>query len=153
MRVPGVHPPDPDDPAGMAFIFAAGFCDPRPGGYPKKIHPNQPLVLKESWEPTSKMYWDLGLRYHPELATKWVDGGGQFAVGRIVDQPPEEYTNEEYAQQMAQEQYAQMVAEVERVKKHGTEFEKKRLIERFRQAGQQAMQMAEMLKDAADQEK
>jgi len=54
MKVPGIHPPDPDDPKGMAFIFAAGFVDPRKGG-----KPNQMLVLKESWEPTSAMYWAL----------------------------------------------------------------------------------------------
>lgn len=151
MRIPGVHPPDPKDPKGMAFIFAAGFCDPRPGGYPKKMHPNQCLVLKESWEPTSAMWWDLGIRYHPNLATKWIAGGGQFTIGQIVNEPPEEQSDEELAREMAEAQYADMVAEIDRVKKHGSAYEKKRLYQRFQQAGAQAMQMAEMLKSAAEE--
>lgn len=150
MIIPGVHPPDPNDPKGMAFVFAAGMCDCRPGGYPKKIHPNQIMALKESWEPTSQMYWDLGLRYHPELATKWLEGGGQFTVAQIVDEPPDEPSLEEHAEAMASEQYEQMIAEVKRVKEHGTEYEKKRLYQRFKQAGQQAMQVAEMLKDGME---
>jgi uncharacterized protein (UPF0335 family) len=146
MRIPGVHDPDPTDPKGMAFLFAAGMCDPRPGGYPKSMHPNQIMALKESWEPTSSMYWDLGIRYHPELATKWLEGGGQFTVAQVVDKPPEELDNEELARQMAEDQYQQMVEEIERVKKHGTPYQKKRLYQRFKQAGVQAAQMAEMLK-------
>lgn len=152
MRIPGIHPPDPDDPKGMAFIFAAGVCDPRPGGYPKTMHPNQILSLKESWEPTSEMYWDLGIRYHPELATKWLEGGGQFTVAKVVDEAPEEFDDAELAQQMAKDQYELMVAEIERVKLKGTPYEKKRLKERFQQAGAQAMQMAEMLGSAIEEE-
>ena len=147
MKVPGIHPPDPDDPKGMAFIFAAGFVDPRKGG-----KPNQMLVLKESWEPTSAMYWALGLRYHPDLATKWVDGGGQFTLGMLVDKPPDEPELQEMAEAFAKDQYRQMVDEIERVKKHGTPYEKRRLHQRFQQAGAQAMQMAEMLKEAAEEE-
>lgn len=152
MRIPGVHPPDPNDPKGMAFIFAAGFVDPRPGGYPKSLHPNQALVIKEAWEPTSRLYWDLGLRYHPELAVKWIDGGGQFQVGRIVDEPPDEPDIAELAKEMAADQYQQMVAEVERVKAHGTPYEQKRLKERFRQAGIEAMRMAEMIDAVIEEE-
>lgn len=153
MRVPGIHPPDPNDPKGMAFIFAAGFCDPRPGGYPKNLHPNQALVVKQAWEPTSKMYWDLGMRYHPELATKWVEGGGQFTIGKIVDKMPDEPDIEQLAKDMAADQFSQMLAEVERVKKHGTPYEKKRLKERFQQAGVEAMRMAEMIDSAVEEAK
>jgi hypothetical protein len=152
MIIPGIHPPDPKDPRGMAWAFAAGFVDPRPGGYPKNTYPNQVLALKESWEPTSQMFWDLGFRYHPELATKWIEGGGQFTCARIVDEPPVEQSIQELAEEMAKDQYEQMVAEVERVKEHGSPFEKKRLLQRFQQAGEQAQQMAQMLESAVDNE-
>ncbi|AJD82114.1 minor tail protein [Mycobacterium phage Azrael100] len=146
MYVPGIHPPDPNDPKGMAWVFAAGFADPRPG------YPNQALVLKQSWEPTSQMWWDLGLRWHPELQTKWIKGGGQFGAGEIVDAPPEEKSLQELAEEMAAEQFAQMKAEVDRVREHGSEWEKERLRQRFKMAGEQAKQMAEMLDQAADSE-
>lgn len=68
----------------MAFIFGAGMIDPRGNG-----KPNQPMALTQSWEPTSELWWDLGLRWHPELAKKWVVGGGQFSVGQIVTKQPE----------------------------------------------------------------
>lgn len=148
MRIPDIHPPDPSDPKGMAWIFAAGVVDPRPGGYPKKVHPNQQWALKQCWEPTSIMWWDLGMRYHPELATKWLSGGGQFTVAEIVDEPPDEPTNEELMKQMAEEQFAAMTADIERIKEHGTPYQKKRALQRYRLAIQQSQQMAEMLQEA-----
>lgn len=131
----------------MAWVFAAGVCDPRPGGYPKNVYPNQQWALKQSWEPTSKMFWDLGLRWHPEKATKWLAGGGQFALAEIVNERPDEPSFEELAEQFADEQFAQMKAEIERVKDHGTPYEKKRLMSRFKMAAKQSQQLAEMLSD------
>lgn len=153
MRILGVHPPDPNHPAGMAFVFAAGIVDPRPGGYPKKHWPNQLWALKESWEPTSKMWWELGFRYHPELATKWIEGGGQFTVGRIVDTPPEEDSMEELAAQFAAEQFSAMKDEIDRVVREGDPVKIKRLKQRYRQASQQAGQFADMINVAIEAQK
>jgi len=69
----------------MAFILGAGAVDPRAG---KTWADRQPMALVQSWEPTSELWWALGLRWHPELATKWLVGGGQFGVGQVVDEPP-----------------------------------------------------------------
>jgi len=69
-----------------------------------------------------------------------------------VDKPPDEPELQEMAEAFAKDQYRQMVDEIERVKKHGTPYEKRRLHQRFQQAGAQAMQMAEMLKEAAEEE-
>ncbi|APQ42138.1 minor tail protein [Mycobacterium phage MrMagoo] len=80
-----VHAPDPESPKGMAFILGAGMVDPRPGN-----NPNQPMAIVQSWEPTSELWYALGLRYHPELATKWLVGGGQFECAQIVDEKPDE---------------------------------------------------------------
>ncbi|ATN93992.1 minor tail protein [Mycobacterium phage Kumao] len=82
-----IHPPDPDNPKGMAFIMAAGFVDPRPGFNGQR----QPMALIQSWEATSELWWDLGLRWHPELATKWLKGGGNFGVAEVTDEP-QDYT-------------------------------------------------------------
>lgn len=145
MRVLGVHEPDPNHPEGMAWVFAAGICDPRPGGYPKKVHPNQQWALKQSWEPTSRMFWDLGLRYHPELATKWIEGGGQFALGNIVDKPPEEPDMKDLIDEFSEDQFAAMKAEIDRVMDTGTPWQKKRLMQRFRMAATQSAQVADMI--------
>lgn len=126
MGVAGVHPPDPDDPRGMAFVLAAGFPDPRPGGYP-----NQQLVIVQAWEAASQLWYDLGLRYHPELATKWVVGGGQFSCGEIVDKPPVEKTLAENAEDMLADlgnvdpKFAEML---KKIKSSGSEDEKKALV-------------------------
>ena len=145
MRVPGVHEPDPNHPKGMAWIFAAGICDPKPGGYPKKVHPNQQWALLQSWEPTSQMYWDFGLRWHPELQKKWPSGGGQFTVAEILDKPPNEPSLKELAEEFAEDQFSAMKAEIDRVMKEGTPYQKKRLHQRFRLAAQQSAQIADMI--------
>lgn len=147
MRIPGIHDPDPNHPEGMAWIFAAGVCDPRPGGYPKKIHPNQQWAIKQSWEPTSRMFWDLGLRYHPELATKWLSGGGQFQLAEIVDKPPEEPSLQELVEEFAEDQFSEMKAEIDRILKTGTEYQKKRLRQRFRAAMKMNESLAAMIED------
>lgn len=79
-----IHQPDPNHPKGMAWILGVGIVDHRPGN-----RPNQPTSIVQTWEPTSELYWDLGLRWHPELATKWATGGGQFSVANIVSDQPE----------------------------------------------------------------
>jgi hypothetical protein len=119
---------DPDKPEGMAKIFAAGLVDPRPGGYPDKVYPNQQWALVQAWIPTSKLWWDLGLRWHPELATKWLKGGGQFGLAEIVDEPPpESKTITEIAEEFAGDQFGHMKAEIERIRDHGTAEEKEKM--------------------------
>lgn len=145
MRILGIHEPDPNHPEGMAWIFAAGFCDPRPGGYPKKVHPNQQLSIKQSWEPTSRMFWDLGMRWHPDLQTKWLEGGGQFDVAQFVDEPPDEPDMQELVKEFAEDQFAAMKREIDRVLDTGTPQEKKRLQQRFRAAAAQSAQVADWL--------
>lgn len=80
-----IHPPDPNSPKGMAWICGAGIADPRVG---KSLKDRQPMAIIQAWEATSEMWWHLGLRYHPDLATTWLVGGGQWSVGEIVDTPP-----------------------------------------------------------------
>lgn len=80
-----VHAPDPEHPKGMAWVLGVGMIDPRKGNKPR-----QPMALIQSWEPTSELWWDLGLRWHPELATKWAKGGGQFMVADVIEQKPTE---------------------------------------------------------------
>lgn len=126
-----VHAPDPDDPAGMAFVLGAGAVDPRPGN-----HPNQPMALIQSWEPISRLWWDLGLRYHPELATKWVTGGGQFTVGQVVAKQPDKQatTLEEGAEEVLEylgtisPEYA---AALKRIREVGSDEERNSLSAEF----------------------
>jgi hypothetical protein len=151
MQVLGVHEPDPNHPDGMAWIFAAGICDPRPGGYPKKVYPNQQWALKQSWEPTSRMFWDLGLRWHPELATKWLEGGGQFALANIVDKPPIEPTMEELVEEFSEDQFSAMKAEIDRIMNEGTDLQKKRLMQRFRMAADQSKQVADWIENQIEE--
>jgi hypothetical protein len=147
MKIPGVHDPDPEHPLGMAWWFAAGVCDPRPGGYPKQLYPNQQWCLKQSWEPTSQLMWDLGFRWHPELATRWLQGGGQFGLAEIVDKQPEEPDMDELIEQFAEDQFEQMKQEIERVKQRGTPYEQERLKSRYKMAMRQNEQLVEMLGD------
>jgi hypothetical protein len=127
----------------MAWWFAAGICDPRPGGYPKTLYPNQQWALKQSWEPTSQLMWDLGFRWHPELAKKWLKDGGQFALATIVDKPPQELSMQELVSEFAEDQFAAMKAEIDRVLKDGTPQQKQRLKQRFRAAADQSRQVAD----------
>ncbi len=99
-----VHPPDPDHPKGLAWLLGVGFVDPRPG-----VHPNQPGAVIQSWEPTSELYWDLGIRWHPELATKWAVGGGQFQPAEIVDEKPADA--EPQTMEQAAEEVLEMLAD------------------------------------------
>lgn len=131
MTVRGVHPPDPDDPKGMAFIMSAGFIDPRAG---KTWADREPMALIQSWEPTSELWWDLGLRYHPELATKWLEGGGQFQVAKIVEEEPEQRTLEQDAEEVLDfisGENPGLAEELKRVRESGTDEEKAALLKKF----------------------
>lgn len=155
-QIPDIPAPDPNDPEGMAWIFSAGICDPRPGGYPQKIYPNQQWALKQSWVPTSKMFWDLGLRWHPELQKKWLKGGGQFALAEIVDEKPEEQPFDEMVKEFAEAQFRQMKAEIDDIMANGSEFQKKQLKQRYKMMAQSSADVAqtieEMLANLPDEE-
>jgi hypothetical protein len=141
-----VHPPDPNHPKGMAFVMGAGFVDPRNG---KTWADREPMALIQSWEPTSEMWWALGLRWHPELATKWLNGGGQFSVGELVDEKPEEMTIEQGAEEVLDyiaadnPEFAEMV---KRIRAAGTDEEKAVLLKEFESNIRSIVKMAEYVK-------
>src|SRR5262245_12663019 len=126
-----VHPPDPNDPKGMAWLMGVGMVDSRPGNWP-----NQPMALTQSWEPTSELWWALGLRWHPELATKWAVGGGQFAVAEIRDEKPDEaeMTVEKGAEEILEflgtehPEYAEMLKKIHDA---GTDAERAKLSKQY----------------------
>lgn len=61
-----------DDPEEMfAWMFAAGIPDPRQ--QEGRIYPHQPLVPPNCFPALSRMLYDMGARFHPELQTKWVN--------------------------------------------------------------------------------
>lgn len=126
-----VHAPDPNSPKGMAWVLGVGMADPRPGK-----HPNQPMAIVQSWEPTSELWWDLGLRWHPELATKWAVGGGQFAVADIVDEKPEhgEQTLEEGAEEILEfigQEHPEYADMLKRIHKAGSDEERIKLVKQY----------------------
>jgi hypothetical protein len=126
-----VHPPDPNSPKGMAWLMGVGMVDPRPGN-----HPNQPMAITQSWEPTSELWWALGLRWHPELATKWAVGGGQFAVAAIVDEKPDQaqITAEQGAEEILEflgEEHPEYAAMLKRIHSAGTDAERIKLVQQF----------------------
>lgn len=144
-----VHAPDADSPRGMAFIMGAGFVDPREG----RGGVREPMALTQSWEPTSELWWSLGLRWHPELATRWLAGGGQFAVAQIVDAPPAELTLEAGAKEVLEmigaenPEFAEMVS---RISAAGTDEEKAALLKEFEANIQQIIRMAEFVRGGAE---
>lgn len=133
VRVP---PPNPDDPSGMAFIMSAGMVDPRMG---KTLeHDRQPMSLIQSWEAQSKLWWDLGLRWHPDLAIKHLEGGGQFSVAKIVDGPPPppepEMTVENAAERVLDllaMQNPELASTIRRLKESGTEAERQEMLRKL----------------------
>lgn len=128
-----IHAPDPKSPKGMAWVLGAGMVDPRPGN-----PPNQVMAIVQSWEPTSELWWDLGLRWHPELATKWVvpGTGGQFSVAEITDEKPEvgemtlEQGAEEVLEYLASEhpEYADMLKQIHEC---GSDAERIKLVKQY----------------------
>lgn len=142
----GVHPPDPLSPKGMAFIMGAGFVDPRAG---KTWADREPIALVQSWEPTSELWWELGLRWHPELATKWLKGGGQFQVAEIVNEKPVERTLEQDAEEMLEMLAAgnpELATNLKRIRDCGTEEERQALLKEFEENIKSLMQMTEYIR-------
>lgn len=126
-----ISAPDPNSPKGMSWVLGCGMVDPRPGN-----HPNQLMAIVQSWEPTSELWWDLGLRWHPELATKWAVGGGQFCTAEILDEKPDisEQTMEQGAEEVLEflgtehPEYAEMLR---RIHAAGTDAERIKLAKQF----------------------
>ncbi|AGM12280.1 minor tail protein [Mycobacterium phage PegLeg] len=126
-----VHPPDPNHPKGMAWVLGVGMVDPRPGN-----NPNQPMAIVQSWEPTSELWWKLGLRWHPELAEVWAVGGGQFEIAQIVNEKPEaqEMSLEEGAAEVLEyigkehPEYAEMLQQIHNA---GSDVERIKLVKQF----------------------
>lgn len=142
----GVNPPDPNSPKGMAFIMGAGFVDPRSG---KTWADREPMALVQSWEPTSELWWALGLRWHPELATKWLSGGGQFQVASIVSERPEERSVAEDAEEVLEfiaSENPEFAETLKRIKSCGSDQEREALLREFEQNMKSIMAMVEYVK-------
>lgn len=139
-------PPDPNKPEGMGFILGAGMCDPRAG---KTLMDRQPMAIIQSWAATSEMWWQLGLRWHPELATKWLKGGGQFQVAQIVDEAPEEETLEKGAEQVLEflaKEKPEFVETVKRIRDSGSEEQKQAALKNFEGQIKDIVKLAEYVK-------
>lgn len=131
-----IPPPDPNSPEGLSFIFSAGMIDPRSAMQGQRM----PMMLVQGWPLQSRLYWELGIRYHPELATKHLKGGGQFSVADIIDGPPPPpdapMTPEEAAEKMLDivaESNPEFAAAIRRMKNQGETPEKARLREQLNQ--------------------
>lgn len=140
-----VHPASPEHPKGMAWAMAAGFPDPRGDTYP-----NQQLVLVQGWDAWSEQLWSLGFRWHPDLQTKWVTGGGQFAPGTLTDEkPPVAATLEEQADEvldMIAEEKPEFVKALRMLRAEGTEAEKKVAVGELQKNVVDMMKLAEYIK-------
>jgi len=115
----------------MAFIMGAGFVDPRAG---KTLADREPMALVQSWEPTSELWWALGLRWHPELATKWLANGGQFRVADIVDEKPQERTLEQDAEEVLDiiaETNPELVEMIKHARDGGSTEDRAKLLKQF----------------------
>lgn len=146
----GIHPPDPNHPRGMAFIMGAGFVDPRAG---KTWADREPMALTQSWEPTSELWWQLGLRWHPELATKWLKGGGQFQVAEIVNEKPEERSLEQDAEEVLEflaGENPELAETLRRVRACGSDEERAALLKEFEQNIKSITKMAEYIKGSGE---
>lgn len=107
------------------------------------------MALIQSWEPTSELWWDLGLRWHPELATRWLKGGGQFDVGEIVDERPEEKTVEEGAEEVLEflaKENPEFAETLKRIRSVGSEEEKQALLRELEQNMRTLIKMTEYVR-------
>jgi hypothetical protein len=134
----------------MAFNMGAGFVDPRAG---KTWADREPIALIQSWEPTSELWWELGLRWHPELATKWLSGGGQFQVSDIVTEKPVERTLEQDAEEVLEfigQENAEFAETLRRVRECGTSEERATLLAEFEQNIKTIIKMSEYVKGTGE---
>lgn len=73
----------------FAWIFAAGVPDPRGENYP-----NQPLIPPPCWPAFSKMLYEFGCRFDPELQQRWVSPArgplGPFTAAGSTDVKPDD---------------------------------------------------------------
>lgn len=130
--------------------MSAGFVDPRAG---KEWADRQPMALTQSWEVTSELWWALGLRYHPELATKWLEGGGQFAVAKLVDKPPVERTLEQDMDEVLElfaEENPAFVENIRKLRDSGTPAERADMIKNFERNISALTKMASMMEGSGD---
>jgi hypothetical protein len=107
------------------------------------------MAIIQSWGPTSELWWSLGLRWHPELATKWLKGGGQFQVADIVDEPPEELTIEQGAEQVLDligQDNPDFVNSIKRLRESGTAEEKAAALKGFEGQVKNLLKIAEYMK-------
>lgn len=141
-----IPPPNPNTPEGMAFLCSAGGVDPRPG---KSLKNDRiPLLLIQAWAAQSKLYWDLGIRWHPELATHHLKGGGQFSLAEILDGPPPEpepeLTEEQVAEKILdilEETKPEFVKAIRKLRDSGTEEERTAALQKLdmERSGMQAL--------------
>lgn len=130
--------------------MGAGFVDPRAG---KTWADREPMALIQSWEPTSELWWDLGLRWHPELATKWLTGGGQFQVADIVTEKPVERDLEDEAEEVLAYiagENPEFAETLRRIKECGTEQERAALLREFEQNIKSIIKMANYIKGESE---
>nr|WP_140393837.1 hypothetical protein [Nitrospira cf. moscoviensis SBR1015] len=113
----------------MAFVMGAGIVDFRPGR--SIISDRQPIAVVQAWGPTSELWWKLGLRYHPELATHHLKGGGQWSLAELVEGPPPApepaMTNEQIAEKVLEivaETKPEFVQSIKNIRESGTEEQK-----------------------------
>lgn len=121
------------------------MCDPRAG---KNYADRQPSMLIQSWKPTAELFWELGVRWHPELATKWLKGGGQFQVAEVVNEPPEEMTLEKGAEEVLEflaESQPELVETIKNLRENGSEADKKAAMDKFQADIKNIVKIAEYI--------
>ena len=126
--------------------MSAGFVDPRAG---KTWADREPMALTQSWEPTSELWWELGLRWHPELATKWLTGGGQFQVAKIVDEKPVKTSVEDDAEEVLEflaTTNPELAETLARVRSCGTDEERAVLLKEFESNIATLLKMSEFVR-------
>lgn len=138
----GTSVPSPDSPQAIEFVFGAGMVDPRPN------RPRLPMILKQAWSAQAKLYWELGLRFHPELAVKHLRGGGSFTIADILDGPPPEpepqLTDEQIAERMIDivaQKRPEFAEKIRQLKENGSDEEKANALRALdnERAGMQAL--------------
>ena len=58
-----------------------------------------PLIAPMLAPEVSKLLWNFGFRWHPELQTRWIEGAAGLATtANLVDQPPQNDPFDEMAE-------------------------------------------------------